>query len=124
MVSLIKAGFVQLHGTSEDWYGTDSPGSSASPPCQIPWFFSTSALQHSTNRLPRFFPRQIHTSFAGVVHQDDLLDQGAGGAVDDGPERPQQRRPRLVVEDDDDAGRRQQRRVFLRQTPGGGGAVR
>ena len=41
---------------------------------------------------------------AGVVHQDDLLQEGPGRPVDDGVDRPQERRPGLVVEHDHDGG--------------------
>ena len=44
------------------------------------------------------------TALAGVVHQDDFVQQVARRSVDDAVHRAQQRRPRLVVEDDDDAG--------------------
>jgi hypothetical protein len=43
---------------------------------------------------------------AGVVHQDDLVEQGRRGPVYDGVDGAQQRRPGLVVEGEDDAGLR------------------
>lgn len=41
---------------------------------------------------------------AGVVHQDDLLEQGPGRPVDDAPDGSQQRAPGFVVEHDHDRG--------------------
>lgn len=46
----------------------------------------------------------MRTSLAGVVHQDNLLQERVRGAVDDRVDGPQQRAPRLVVEHDDHAG--------------------
>lgn len=49
----------------------------------------------------------MFTVHAGVVHQDDLLEQNGGGRVQDAVHRPQQSAPGLVVKHDDHAGGRQ-----------------
>lgn len=46
----------------------------------------------------------VHTSLAGIVHQDNLLQECVWRAVDDRVDRSQQRAPGLVVEHDDHAG--------------------
>lgn len=45
-------------------------------------------------------PPQKPTSLAGVVHQDDLGEEAARGAVDDAVDGAEQRAPGLVVEHD------------------------
>lgn len=47
------------------------------------------------------------TICAGIIHQNDLLQQDGRGGVQDAVHRPQQRGPSLVVEHNDDAGGRQ-----------------
>lgn len=41
------------------------------------------------------------TSLAGVVDEDDLLEQRPRRSVDDAPDGPQERGPGFVVENDD-----------------------
>lgn len=45
-----------------------------------------------------------HTSLAGIVHQDNLLQECVWRAVDDRVDSSQQRAPRLVVEHNDYTG--------------------
>lgn len=47
------------------------------------------------------------TIAAGVVHQDDLLEEDGRRGVQDTVHRPQQSAPGLIVEHDDHAGGRQ-----------------
>lgn len=67
------------------------------------------------------------TVVAGVVHQDDLLEEDGGRGVEDAVHRPQQSAPGLVVEHDDHAGGRQGGASLERlldtsaETRGGGG---
>lgn len=49
-------------------------------------------------------PGRGRTSLAGIVHQDNLLQECVRRAVDDRVDRSQQRAPGLVVEHDDHAG--------------------
>ena len=48
---------------------------------------------------------------AEVVHQDDLVHEVGGRAVEDGPDGADERAPGLVGEDDDDGGGREEGRV-------------
>lgn len=54
---------------------------------------------------------------AGVVHEDDLLDELLRGHPDDAVDGPEQRGPRLVVEHDHDAGGGELRGVRLALAP-------
>ena len=59
------------------------------------------------------------TALAGVVDEDDFVEEVTWRAVDDAVNGAQECRPRLVVEDDDDAGVRVECQVWvdLRSTP-------
>lgn len=59
----------------------------------------------------------VCTSLTGIVHQNNLLQQRVGGAVDDGVDGSQQRAPRLVVEYNHHAGTREIIRVELVLAP-------
>lgn len=58
-----------------------------------------------------------HTSLAGIVHQDNLLQERVRRAVDDRVDSSQQRAPRLVVEHNDYAGAGQVIWIQLVLTP-------
>lgn len=55
-------------------------------------------------RGPRGAPALVLTVLAGVVHQDDLLQEDGRGGVEDAVHGPQQRAPGFIVKHDDHAG--------------------
>ena len=71
----------------------------------------------SKPRRGRSWDCTVETSFTGVVDEDNLGQELAWWARDDGPHRPQQRRPGFVMEHYDDACRRKKFRVVLIAAP-------
>lgn len=49
------------------------------------------------------------TCNTGVIHQDDLFEQGSRRGVQDAVDRPEESGPSLIVEDDNNTGGRQRR---------------
>lgn len=89
------------------WCSRQKLGRSVGPPRFLLGKFSPTAPLHECFRKraevpPR--PAPVLTILAGVVHQDDLLQEDGRGGVQDAVHGPQQCAPGFVVKHDDHAG--------------------
>lgn len=95
------------------WCSRQKLGRSVGPPRFLLGKFSPTAALPALTRFTKCFrkraevpprPAPVLTILAGVVHQDDLLQEDGRGGVQDAVHGPQQCAPGFVVKHDDHAG--------------------